>query len=207
MFRVLPFLLISLFAFLALSCSEKPEDAGAYRASLQLDEAGAQALMTSVIRYAGRLPAGATIQTRYEARFDADYAETAAEHRIDYFYRSPDDRIFMVISRDARSLHSRRLATGIELIPGDSLSARPLAYAEHFRTWAMAPDELDRKAGELFLLMKAGADLSPFYPENSRDEEYIEFPNAEVRFDTHTRSWVRDEPHPLDTLRELRNQQ
>lgn len=209
MSRSLLFIVFISSLLLLAACAEKSQknaDMTAFRADAQLNAEQQQALITTVVRYAGRLPARATLQTRYESRFDADYAETAAEFRLELFHQSEDGRMYLVISRDARSLHSRRVATGIELIPGTTAGERPEFYFEHFRTWAMAPDELDRKAGELFLLMKAGADLTPFWPEHSGDEEYIEFPNTEVYFDADTRSWVRHTEHPLQTLQNLRNQ-
>jgi hypothetical protein len=46
------------------------------------------------------------------------------------------------------------------------------------------------KGQMLFVKMIQGKDLSPYYPQNSGKEEYIEFPDEMVKFDTDKRRWL-----------------
>jgi hypothetical protein len=63
-------------------------------------------------------------------------------------------------------------------------------YEEIYRTWKMLPDELEKKNDLLFSMLLKGEDLSPYYNHNSGDEEWIEFPDKNIHFDTNLRKWI-----------------
>ncbi|MCH8568298.1 MAG: hypothetical protein LAT67_08545 [Balneolales bacterium] len=200
---ILLFILMALSALIAFGCDNKEENPEALR-PLELTLEEQAAVIESIIRYAGRMPAAATINTRYAPEFDEEYRLRAAEHTLDFIFADTvKGKTYLLISRDARSLHARRIATGIEVSYNEYNEIE--SYKEHFRTWAMAAPELDEKGFKLFKLMKNGADLSPYYPENSGSEEYIEFPNSSVIFNTKSRSWERIDAHPLLPYYELRD--
>ncbi|MCH8557228.1 MAG: hypothetical protein LAT84_05380 [Balneolia bacterium] len=188
-------LLITLVFFAACSSAQKDTPSLDIQAESQLSPDERYQLIDQIIRYAGRMPSEATVLTRHESRFDDAYAQIASRHRLDFYHRTEEGREFLLISRDARSLHQRRVATGIEM--QRDTTGRITHYNEHFRTWAMDPQELETKSDKLFRVMASGSDLSPWYPENSGTEEYIEFPNEWSRFDQDQRVWIRTDDHPL----------
>jgi hypothetical protein len=49
---------------------------------------------------------------------------------------------------------------------------------------------LKEKSLMLFSKMVLGGDLSPYYPQNSAKEEFIEFPDGFVVYDVGERKWV-----------------
>jgi len=92
----------------------------------------------------------------------------------------------------------KRVGTGVCLrFEGDSITY----YNEVFRTWKMPEEELAEKGGLLFSKMVRGEDLTPYYNANSGKEEYIEFPDDQVRFDTLRRVWVSAQGDLLEEYR------
>ncbi len=152
-------------------------------------------LLKKIIRYTGHLPQRATHETKFDSSFDAFYLDEMKKHRIDLYYhdQSTDD-IYLLVSRIAPSLRVKRVATGIKMrLSGDSVAY----YHEVFRTWKMEEPELAQKGQMLFGKMVRGEDLSPYYPQHSGKEEYIEFPDEHTHFDVEKRRWVTDlEVHP-----------
>ena len=63
----------------------------------------------------------------------------------------------------------------------------------------MTEDELAIKGEFLFDLLVKGKDLSPYFPQNSGKEEYIEFPDEHTYYDTINRVWVSDLIDPLSS--------
>ncbi len=162
---------------------EKPEDETANQ------------LLSKIIRYIGHLPQYATHDTKFDSTFNEFYAEELKKYRIDLYYQ--DERtgdIYLLVSRIAPSLRVKRVATGVKMrLSGDSVAY----YHEVFRTWKMEESELAQKGQMLFEKMVRGEDLSPYYPQHSGKEEYIEFPDEHTHFDAEKRRWVTDlEVHP-----------
>ncbi len=168
-------------AILLLACQPTPK-------GQKPDAETAQQLLEKIIRYTGHLPKKATHETKFDTTFNEFYAQELAKHRIDLYYR--DERtgdIYLLVSRIAPSLTVKRVATGIHMrLEGDSIAY----YNEVFRTWKMPEPELAEKARMLFEKMVRGQDLSPYYPQNSGNEDYIEFPDPNTRFDVEKRRWV-----------------
>jgi hypothetical protein len=98
------------------------------------------------------------------------------------------------MTRKARSIWPAREALGGK-IKLDS-QKKILQYEEVFRTWKMAEDSLNSRAFELFDLMVAGKDLTP-YRSKYKGDRYIEFPDDRFYFDKQTSRW-RD--NALDSL-------
>lgn len=164
------------------------------------DKALEQEILNRIIRYLGQLPPkGATHENKFDARFDEHYQALVPQHRIDLYHRdSVTGDIYLLVSRIAPSMYVKRVGTGIHFsMPADSITH----YNEVFRTWKMPEDELAKKGGMLFSKMVRGEDLRPFYPQNSGKEEYIEFPDANVRFDTLRRIWVSNRSDLLEEYR------
>lgn len=147
-----------------------------------------QAYLETIIRYVGHMPKKATYETRFDTAFSEFYADQVEKHRVDLVHMdTASGQTFLLVSRIAPSLHVKRVATGIKLqMSGDSLTQ----YEEVFRTWKMPEEELAKKGGMLFSKMVRGEDLSPYYPQHSGKEEYIEFPDEQTRYDATLRRWV-----------------
>ncbi|MBX2928354.1 MAG: hypothetical protein KF852_11005 [Saprospiraceae bacterium] len=159
-------------------------------------------LLSRIIRYAGYLPKKADDLTKFDTIYDRSYAEQAALHRIDLYHKDNNTGdVYLLVSRIAPSLKIKRVAIGIHLrMEGDSITH----YNEVFRTWKMEEAVLEEKGGLLYNLMVKGKDLSPYYPQHSGKEEYIEFPDEHTRFDVDKRTWVSDMENPLAPYYELK---
>jgi hypothetical protein len=174
--------LLTFFAtILLLACQDSPK-------GQKPDAETAQRLLEKIIRYTGHLPKKATHETKFDTTFNAFYAQELNKHRIDLYYRNErTGDTYLLVSRIAPSLTVKRVATGIHMrLDGDTITY----YNEVFRTWKMPEPELAEKGGMLFEKMVCGKDLSPYYPQNSGNEEYIEFPDPYTHFDVEKRHWV-----------------
>lgn len=181
---------------LLFSCSETPP------VGEKPSEEIEKMLLARIIRYAGYLPKKADDLTKFDTIYDSFYAEQAVKHRIDRYHRdSVTGDVYLLVSRIAPSLKIKRVAIGIHLrMEGDSITH----YNEVFRTWKMEEAVLEEKGGLLYNLMAKGKDLSPYYPQHSGKEEYIEFPDEHTRFDVDKRTWVSDMENPLAPYYELK---
>ena len=175
---ILPILLlVSVFIF---SCQSKGYDPKEYLSAKQQD-----AIMTTIIRYAGRAPEGATISEIFSPSFDKHYSEQQSLHQMDAFYIKGDTCYFL-ISRRAPSLKEKRVANGGKFVLGDK--GELLYYKEVFRTFKMEPDDLSAKSLFLFKRMVKKEDLEIFERIKSQ-EEYIEFPDQSNYYDDQERTW------------------
>ncbi|MCC5942660.1 MAG: hypothetical protein JJU37_14055 [Balneolaceae bacterium] len=160
-----------------------------YNADSIFTESEQKEWVYQVIRYAGHLAPRATHDTKFSSEFDAHYRELAEKHKLNFIYSYPESgEQYFLITRQAPSLYDRRVAIAGMLLLDEN--GELVHYEEKFRTWKLSPDELMEKSKILFSKLVAGEDLSPFYPENSGDEEYIEFPDQYTSFDVDKREWV-----------------
>ncbi|MFN4079671.1 MAG: hypothetical protein ACK4NS_02125 [Saprospiraceae bacterium] len=145
-------------------------------------------MLNRIIRYCGYMPKKANHLTKFNAVYDTFYIDQAGKHKIDLMYQDEKKGdTYLLVSRIAPSLKAKRVAIGIKLrMENDSL----IRYEEVFRTWKMPEEELSVKGAMLFNKMVAGKDLSPYYPQNSGKEDYIEFPDPQTHFDVNKRRWV-----------------
>lgn len=200
-FQVLSIAVLTALLFTGCANNDQYES---YRADVHLDEEDARQFVYSIIRYAGPLARGADHETKFDSEFDADYWQIAIDHRLDWFHVNPSDGFtYFGLSRIAPSVHVKRVTIGGRLTRDeiDPFTWEITQYEELFRTWRLPEDELMRKSGLLFHAMVTGRDLSPYYPENSGAEEYIEFPNQFTWFDADTRVWVSSLENPVEELR------
>lgn len=188
--------LFTLFLLFTVSCGiqTQPSD---FSADNTLSDLEQTELLSSVIRYLGKLAPRADHQTKFLPEFNGFYDQLAKEHTLDlYHIDETSGEIFFLASRRAPSLHERRVSIGVRMRLDDK--GEITHYHEEFRTWKMAPDELSRKSAVLFSAMVNGDDLNPYYAINSGEEEYIEFPNEQTQFDADQRRWVSNLFDPSD---------
>lgn len=193
---------IFLLAILLIgSGCENKKNKNTFFSADSISEIEQEEFIYSIIRYAGRLAPQATHETKFETRFDEDYRNIASDYTLHFFKKNNDATTYFLISRIAPSIHKKRVATGGELlIKSGTISF----YKEHFRTWKMEEKELNEKSTLLFKKMINSESLVAFYPENSGNEEFIEFPNEDVSFDTELRRWVSSRDNPLDEYYHLK---
>lgn len=191
---------ILLILMLLLAACSKNSEFAKYNAETHLSEDKKIEFLSEIIRYIGSLPAKATHETKFLNEFDDHYGKLITKYSLDYYY--PDlvtGHIYFMTSFDAPSLYGKRTAAAGIISFNDDRSIN--YYEEKFRTWKMMPDELEDKSKVLFAKMIAGEDLTPYYPENSGDEEYIEFPNQHTFFDSEQRRWITTLFDPSEEFR------
>jgi len=175
--------------FLLYSCtttSEKNKDS--VELTNPLDSAASQEFIYSIIRYAGKLPGKASHETKFDTVFNESYKAIALNHTLEYLVNDKKtNRNYFMISRIAPSIKLKRV--GIGGYSETDEYGNIVRYRELFRTWKMVPETLEIKGKTLFEKMISGEDLSPYYPENSGEDEWIEFPNKDTYFDTINLRW------------------
>jgi hypothetical protein len=187
---------------LTAACSQTP-GIERLKADTQLLPDEQQEFITSIIRYMGRLAPKATHETRFDEEFDDHYQKLVREYRLDYLYNDENSSTtYFLASITAPSLYGKRTATAGKVRMGENGSIK--YYEESFRTWKLMPEDLEPKSAYLFSKLITGHDLSPYYPENSGDEEYIEFPNMHTLFDAEQRQWVTTLFDPSGDFRNTR---
>lgn len=187
--RYLAFSVLVLISVTIFSCAQN--SAEKYNADQKLTVQEQQELTWSVIRYMGKLAPKATHETKFDSEFDEEYLKLAAIHSVDLIHQDKNTgEKFVLFSRIAPSIYERRVAVAVRLQHDEN--GEISRYEEVFRTWKMSPMEMQDKASKLFALLIDGKDLSPYYPENSGTDEYIEFPNAHVSFNVEQRRWISE---------------
>ncbi|MBP6184095.1 MAG: hypothetical protein KA479_04090 [Saprospiraceae bacterium] len=189
------YLLISILT-LIFSCAPSAPEAVP---GTKPDPATEQTILQAIIRYVGKMPDKASVDTRFNPEWDDHYKKALAIHSIDRMYEAEGTGdMYLIVSRIAPSLKEKKVAVGLHLrMVADSITF----YHEVFRTWKMPKEILVPKQEMLFAKMIKGEDLSPWYPETTGDE-YIEFPNKDAYFDTINRHWVSRLEDPIAPYRE-----
>lgn len=156
-------------------------------------------LIESIIRFSGHLPPKANHQSKFDPQFDDHYLNLVQRHKLEFIHLAEDGTIYFLKTRPAASLYNKRVAIAgrvqFKSLVYDLESI--LFYEEIFRTWKMKEEELLKKSALLFNMMIRQDDLTPYYSENSGDEEYIEFPNRYTHFDNEQRIWVTSLEIPI----------
>lgn len=194
---------ILLFTFLSIgffSCKQEKEIRD-FSATQILSQAEIDDFKYEIMRYAGKLAGRANHQTKFNQEFDIHYLELAANHQLPFYYvKENTGEIYFLLTRIAPSIHYRKVAIGGKLTRDEN--GEIFYYEEAFRTWKMEETELLEKSHKIFSDYVDGKDLSKYYPENSKGEEYIEFPNDEVYYDAEQRIWISLRENPLQYLYE-----
>jgi hypothetical protein len=194
--KVVPhfFLLAISIAFTACNGS-RPN----YSADQHLSKTEQDSLAYSIIRYMGKLPGKANQKTKFDNTFDQEYKKTAAAHNMWFYHFDASNQLhYFLFTRIAPSIKLKYVAIGGYVKYNEQGLIE--AYEEVFRTWKMPEQELREKSLLLFDRMVQQKDLSPYYPQNSGDEEFIEFPDPNTFFNKEKRMWestLEDYMEPL----------
>lgn len=152
-------------------------------------------------RYIARVASKADHQTKFNAEFDDYYRRESAKIYPKFYYRDAKTRReYFLVTHIAPSIHEKYVARAGYFI-GQNEGADFAEYVEVFRTWKDLEDTLMPKAEMLFKKMIAGEDLTPYYPATA-GIEYIEFPDADVYFDSEQRMWVSTRENPLQEMKD-----
>jgi hypothetical protein len=151
-----------------------------------LSELQQKQILYSTIRYLGHLPKKGSHENKFDPQFDEYYSKLALDYTLEAYYKKNDEEYFLV-SRIAPSLKVKKVAVGVKMKrDGDGDLVH---YEEVFRTWKFEIPEMQEKGLLLFDKMVKGEDLSPYYPQNSGAEEFIEFPDEKIYYDVNERRW------------------
>lgn len=156
-----------------------------------------------IMRYAGKLPGKADHTTKFDTVFDNHYKTLAEQHDLVYYVKNEkNSRIKFLLTRVAPSMYVKKVAIGGEV--EFNSSGNVTFYKEAFRTWRMLVPELKEKSDMLFKNYLQDKDLTPYYTENSKGVEYIEFPNEHVKYDTIQRLWISSLEDPLEPYYDMK---
>lgn len=164
------------------SCESKPK----YSPERYLTEKEQSQILYTTIRYLGHLPKKGTHENKFDAVFDEYYSKLVLDFEFEAYHQEGGFEYFLV-SRIAPSLKVKKVAVGVKMKRNQIGELE--YYEEVFRTWKFEIPEMQEKGLMLFDKMVKDEDLSPYLPQNSGQEEYIEFPDEKVFFDTIERRW------------------
>jgi hypothetical protein len=119
-------------------------------------------------------------------KYDSFYQQKASQIRFEQYFPK-DDYYYFLISQPASSLVEKRHATGGRFQLNDK--GEITTYEEIFRTWKMIPDTLRARSYLLFDKMVNAESLEPYYTQNSKGVDYIEFPDETTFYDVNSREW------------------
>jgi len=174
------FLILILGCFLTGCNSKDP-----YKPDRFLSAEEKDSVLKLIIRYVAKPPKGVTGSLRFDQAHDAFYQTRIIETRLEQFYVA-QQKFYFLVSQPAPSLIEKRHATGGWLTVDEGGLKD---YAEIFRTWKMVPDTLRQRSYMLFDKMVKNENLAPYYTQNSKGVEFIEFPDQHVFFNVESRSW------------------
>lgn len=183
------FLLTGSLLILFQSCNKPSHSTGECFCNAQRDS-----IISQAVYYSVKLPPGATQETKSSSEYDWYYDRAAQE----YDFRAcvaTNDGFYFLMTRKARSIWPAREALGGKIKINSQVKIQE--YEEVFRTWKMAEDSLNSRAFELFDLMVAGKDLTP-YRSKYKGDRYIEFPDDRFYFDKQAMRWRDSELDSLD---------
>jgi hypothetical protein len=148
-----------------------------------------------LIRDIAKLPTEVSQQGKLHPMFDEYYEKEVGKYDLEKYYKNEDGKIYFLFTRIAPSVKLKKVAQGGYVVFGRDGKISDME--EVFRTWKHEPEVLAPMADMLFEKMVKGEDLSPYYPQNSGDEEIIEFPDAETYYDKQQRMWISTRENPL----------
>ena len=168
---------------LLVACESKP----AYEPSSYLDVKEKDRIHLEIVRNIGKPPEKATDTTKEKAGHEKYYLELASKHRMKNYFIADNGEHFFLEWKQAPSLYEKYVATGgkFRLDKDGNLQN----FKEVFRTWKMHPDTLSRRGLVLFDKMVKGQSLKEYETVNSKNIEFIEFPDENVFYDTISRQW------------------
>lgn len=180
--------IILILAALFSACTQQ-ELTTEFKADQQLLLQEKEEFIYSIIHHMGRLAPKSDHQNKFSNEFDSHYQKLTGEYALEFYHKKEETGdIYFLATTIAPSLFQKKTATA-GIVRYDE-SGDIDYYEEIFRTWKMEENELLAKSEILFNNLLRGEDLSRYYPENSGEEEYIEFPNEFVYFDVDQKKWV-----------------
>ncbi|EOZ96073.1 hypothetical protein A33Q_2666 [Indibacter alkaliphilus LW1] len=186
--------LIALFMLILLgACTSSNKS---YSPEAQLSEREQKEILYTTVRYLGHLPKKGTHENKFNADFDEYYSKLALDFTLEAYHKKNGYEYFLV-SRIAPSFKVKKVATGVKM--KRDANGEVTYYEEVFRTWKFEVPEMLEKGLMLFDKMVQEQDLSPYYNANSGEEEFIEFPDGKIQYDTVQRRWIVKEPSEVLT--------
>lgn len=141
-----------------------------------------------VLPYVAKLPKNATHETKFDSVYLPYYKGLMDRFTWRHVYPDGADGFYFSLERPAASLYDKKVLI-VGRLRYDEARDTLLAYEEAFWTFKMTQDELAARGDLLFGRYIAGKSLDAYLPEVAQ-EEYIEFPDANNRYDTRARRWV-----------------
>jgi len=169
-----------------LVCLEACQSSDQYKPQQYLTPAEQEVFLNRIGRYMAKLPKRVYHDAKFDSRYDSYYQDEMKKYEVEKYFITPDSTHYFMVSRPAPSLHEKRIAIGGRL--RYAANGDLVAYEEVFRTWKMQKDELERKSSILFKTMLEKGHVDDYLPHKTEDE-WVEFPDQRVYFDTTARRW------------------
>ena len=154
----------------------------------------------SIIRWAGKPAPKVTDSTLFDPQFEEYYKKLADQHELAaYYIDEPSGYHYFMMYRIAPSIHLKKVALAGRLKYNDTGDI--VYYEEVFRTFKMLVPELEEKSKQIFNDYLSNGSIEKYLFKNTTPEEFIEFPDDEVRYDTNLRKWISSRFNPVEELK------
>lgn len=143
-----------------------------------------------LVRYYEDLAPNASHLNKFDSTYKDYYTYKAKKSNLLYLYKVENSKTYyFAITKIAPSLTLKKVATlgYVTFDKNNSVSD----YEEVARTWKMPQGELETKTKLLFEKMINKEDLSAYYPQNSSEDLFIEFPDATTFYNKSKRIWEK----------------
>lgn len=187
--------ILILFFIPILSCQNKEFE---INPKSYLTSSEEEAFKYTVIRYVDKLAPKATHETKFDESFDSIYKLRANQVNLLFYYENEGETYF-AITKIAPSLKVKKVATvgKLKMDKDNNISY----YEEIFRTYKMEETPLHEKTKLMFKDVILNKDVKKYEFENSKPEEYIEFPDTNTYYDSKKRQWISTLENPYESLK------
>jgi hypothetical protein len=195
-------LFLTLSIIVLTSCNHSNIGINDFNVEKQMSTEEQKEFIHKIIYNLGKWPESANKNTVKHPHYEDDFLDEAKLHRLKYYYKI-EDTVYFGVWKVAPSLKEKYRLTAGKLTLGPS---GPTYYEEVFRTWKMTPEELNKKGELLFTKWLNKEDITAYYNHLSGEEEWIEFPDQDVKWDKEKQSWVSPKLEVLESLYEEKRQ-
>jgi hypothetical protein len=144
-------------------------------------------LLLKIIPYSAKLPKRYGPDDRFKPELDSFYRIEVRKYCMQHYHVSENGYHYFMINRIAPSIHEKKIAIAGRF--RKDAAGKISAYEEAFWTYKMKAQDLKEKGKILFSDYVEGKDIMIYMSDKKRQEEWIEFPDANCYFDKKDQCW------------------